>query len=176
MQVADNRMTEEVTEVNMDKGRRERQQESREESASADPEEATRIDATEQLDDKVADDVDKMANDVGLAGPIHTTTAFNTTRSDQEVLDEVFKKWSAQFSSKNAPEVHKWTLDDYRERYASNVTDGYTMVRLASGLGKEQYATFGDFERDPEFDQYNVTVYYNPQNKVAWFASGGDKS
>ena len=151
MQVADNRMTEEesmVAEMNMDKGRRERQLESREESASADPEETpgeTRIDATEQLDDKVADDVDKMANDIGLAGPMPNTTAFNTTRTDQEILDEVFKNWSANFSSTNAPEVEKWTVDDYRERYAANVTNGYNMVRLASGLGQEQYATFGVF-------------------------------
>ena len=127
------------------------------------------VDATEQLDKNTSDAVDQLADKVGMAGPMPTTTSFNmTTTEDREVLDKVFDSWSNQFSRDNAVEVEKWTADQFRERYAQNITDGYNFVRIASDdMAQTKYATYGNYVRDSHFNIPNVGVYYDEGTKTA---------
>ena len=134
------------------------------------------VDATEQLDKNTSDAVDQLADEVGMVGPMPSTTSFNmTTTDDREILDKVFDSWSNQFSKDNAVEVEKWTADQYRERYAQNVTNAYNMVRIASDdKAQTQYATYGNFVRDSHFNMPNIGVYYDEGTKTAWFSVGND--
>ena len=75
-----------------------------------------------------------------------------------------------------------WTTDDYINTYRQNITDAYHIVQMSStdqtiGLGNSanRPPTFHDYERDDEFDSYNMVVYQDLKRKTVWLGSSGNR-